>query len=97
MTAPEDLERAILGAVPELTGEEVAATAGLTVDQAQRLWRALGFPGADDLGNMFQYKRDFPREFQSPRSVESTRALNPQLQSFSTWATRNASRVPING
>ena len=47
MTAPEDLERAILGAVPELTGEEVAATAGLTVEQAQRLWRALGFPGAD--------------------------------------------------
>ncbi len=47
MTAPEDLERAILGAVPELTGEEVAETAGLTVEQAQRLWRALGFPGAD--------------------------------------------------
>ncbi len=47
MTAPEDLERAILGAVPELTGEQVAAAAGLTVAQAQRLWRALGFPGAD--------------------------------------------------
>jgi adenylate cyclase len=46
MTVPEDLERAILGAAPELTGEQVAA-AGLTVAQAQRLWRALGFPGAD--------------------------------------------------
>ena len=47
MTAPEDLERAILGAVPELTGEEVADTAGLTVQQAKRLWRALGFPEAN--------------------------------------------------
>ncbi len=47
MTAPEDLERAIIGAVPELTGEQVADAAGLTVKQAQRLWRALGFPEAD--------------------------------------------------
>jgi len=47
MTAPEDLERAIIGAVPELTGEEVADAAHLTVGQAQRLWRALGFPQAD--------------------------------------------------
>ncbi len=47
MTDPEDLERAILGSVPELTGEEVAAAAGLTVQEAQRLWRALGFPQAD--------------------------------------------------
>jgi adenylate cyclase len=47
MTAPEDLERAIVGAVPELTGEQVADEAGLSVKQAQRLWRALGFPQAD--------------------------------------------------
>ncbi len=47
MTAPEDLERAIVGAVPELTGEQVADAAGLSVKQAQRLWRALGFPQAD--------------------------------------------------
>ncbi|MCW2711894.1 MAG: adenylate/guanylate cyclase protein [Marmoricola sp.] len=46
MTDPEDLERAIVGAVPELTGEQVAAAAGLSVEQAQRLWRALGFPEA---------------------------------------------------
>jgi adenylate cyclase len=47
MTAPEDLERAIIGAVPELTGEQVAHAAGMTAQQAQRLWRALGFPEAD--------------------------------------------------
>lgn len=46
MTAPEDLERAILGAVAELSGEQVSAESGLTVQEAQRLWRALGFPEA---------------------------------------------------
>lgn len=48
MTDPEDLEVAIVGAAPELTGEQVAATAGISVQQAQRLWRALGFPEAGD-------------------------------------------------
>jgi hypothetical protein len=33
-----------VGAVPELTGEQVADTAGLSVDESRRLWRALGFP-----------------------------------------------------
>lgn len=48
MTEPEDLDRAVLGAVPELTGEQVADAAGMTVQQARRLWRALGFPEAGD-------------------------------------------------
>lgn len=48
MTEPEDLDRAIVGAVPELTGEQVADAAGMTVQQARRLWRALGFPEAGD-------------------------------------------------
>jgi adenylate cyclase len=44
----EDLERAILGAKPELTAQEVADAAGVTRDEAQRLWQALGFPDAGD-------------------------------------------------
>ena len=44
MTTPEELERAILGERPHLTGQQVAAPAGLTVKQAHLLWRALGFP-----------------------------------------------------
>jgi adenylate cyclase len=47
MTDPEDLERAIVGEVPALRGEQVADAAGLSTHQAQRLWRALGFPEAD--------------------------------------------------
>lgn len=50
MTEPEPefdrglLERALLGDEPHLTSEEVAATAGVSVQEARRLWRALGFP-----------------------------------------------------
>jgi adenylate cyclase len=52
MTAPDDgpsrdrLERALLGAAPQLTSEDVAAAAGITLEEARRLWRALGFPDA---------------------------------------------------
>ena len=54
MTAPESgftrqqLESAILGANPTLTSEAVAEAAHVELDQARRLWRALGFPNAGD-------------------------------------------------
>lgn len=38
------LERAILGELPAMTGPQMAEAAGVTLDQARRLWRALGFP-----------------------------------------------------
>ncbi|KAA1422437.1 adenylate/guanylate cyclase domain-containing protein [Mumia zhuanghuii] len=44
----DDLSRAILGAEPTFTSEEVAAAAGVTYEEARRLWRALGFPDALD-------------------------------------------------
>jgi adenylate cyclase len=40
----EDLERAILGETPTFNAQEVAARTGVTVVEARRLWRALGFP-----------------------------------------------------
>ena len=46
MTDPEELQDAILGARAELTGDDVARESGLEVEQARRLWRALGFPEA---------------------------------------------------
>jgi adenylate cyclase len=54
MTEPEPrftrqaLEGAILGENPSLTSEEVAEAAGVTLEEARRLWRALGFPNAGD-------------------------------------------------
>lgn len=39
-----DLKHAILGDVPTLRGDEVAAATGVPLEDARRLWRALGFP-----------------------------------------------------
>jgi uncharacterized protein YbjT (DUF2867 family) len=52
-------------------------------------YRALGFPGAEDLGNMFQYYHDFADDVLSCRPVEATRALHPGLLDFDTWLARN--------
>jgi adenylate cyclase len=44
----QELEEAILGQSPALTSGEVAQAVGVPLDQARRLWRALGFPEAGD-------------------------------------------------
>ena len=41
------------------------------------VYRGFGFPGADDLGNMFQYNADFEQEFGAARSVEAARSAEP--------------------
>ena len=66
-----------------------------TVSPAE--FREFGFPGADDLGNMFQYYRDFETDFRTPRDVEATRKLNPRLKSFKDWLQQNASKIPLEG
>ena len=40
----EKLDRAILGEDPSFTAQQVASETGVTVEQARKLWRALGFP-----------------------------------------------------
>lgn len=48
-------------------------------------------PGAADLGNMFQFMRDFC----ASRSIEEARRLNPGLQTFATWLAQIAPRIPL--
>lgn len=50
----------------------------------------LGFPGAEDLANMFHFQHDFQEAFCARRSVEATRALHPGLLSFEAWARLHA-------
>jgi hypothetical protein len=74
------------------------AALGRTVrynDVPPEVYRAFGFPGVDDLGNMFQFKRDFEEPFCAARSVEFSRTLNRELQDFATWLRNNAGRIPI--
>ena len=60
------------------------------------IYRTFNFPGADDLGNMFQYKRDFETEFCAARSLAFSRSVNPELQTFAQWLERNGSRIPLS-
>lgn len=58
-------------------------------------YRSFGFPGADDLGNMFQFKRDFEQVFCGARDPGFARSLNPGLQTFEAWLSGNKERIPL--
>jgi uncharacterized protein YbjT (DUF2867 family) len=59
------------------------------------VYRGFGFPGADDLGNMFQFKCEFEADYCAARNLDFTRSINPQLQTFDQWLSENKSRIPI--
>ena len=59
------------------------------------VYRGFGFPGAEDLGNMFQFKCDFQQLYCGARDVGLSRALNPSLQTFDAWLAKNKGRIPI--
>ena len=58
-------------------------------------YAALGFPGADDLANMFQFKREFEQAYRASRSVACTRELNPEAMTFAAWLAIYAKRIPV--
>jgi uncharacterized protein YbjT (DUF2867 family) len=85
-----------------LTVAEMAAELGKALGQEVRYnavtpeeYRGFGFPGAEDLGNMFQFYRDFEKDFCASRNVDLSRSLNPELQSFSVWLAKNKGRLPL--
>ncbi|MFO1324650.1 MAG: NmrA/HSCARG family protein [Burkholderiales bacterium] len=93
-----------VGAAGEhLTGAEMAAAMTRAIGREIRFnnptpdeYRAYGFPGADELGNMFQFYRDFAGPLNKVRDVARSRALNPQLLSFDAWLAQNASKIPLD-
>ena len=60
------------------------------------VYRSFGFPGADDLGNMFQIYDEFQEQVNALRSVEGSRKLNPELQNFEQWLNANAKKIPLD-
>jgi uncharacterized protein YbjT (DUF2867 family) len=59
------------------------------------VYRGFGFPGADEMGNMFQVYRDFEKAVVAARSTDVARQLNPQLQTFEQWLAKNKTSVPL--
>ena len=85
-----------------LSGEEMAHALGAALREEVRYdamepaaFRALGFPGADDLGNMFQFKRDFESDYRAARDPAVARRYNPELQTFADWLDSHADRIPV--
>jgi uncharacterized protein YbjT (DUF2867 family) len=85
-----------------LTGDQMAAAYSKALGKdvvynavTPEAYRGFGFPGAEDLGNMFQFYRDFEEHFCSSRSLHTSRALNPSQENFETWLAANKSRIPI--
>ena len=86
-----------------LTGAQMATSLTAALGRPVRYnevtpetYRGFGFPGADDLGNMFQFKCDFEAAFCGARSLEVSRRLNPRLQTFDEWLARNQGRIPVD-
>jgi len=85
-----------------LTGAQMAAAFTKALGKPVRynaiepaVYRGFGFPGADDLGNMFQFKRDFNDDFCRIRDLTFSRSLNPELQRFDQWLAANKGRIPL--
>jgi len=85
-----------------LSGDEMAAKLSRALGQQVSFYdmpfdayRALGFPGADDLGNMFEYQMLLGPKFLASRDPKLTRELNPNTRDFDAWLRENASKIPI--
>ena len=51
-------------------------------------YRGFGFPGADELGNMFQVYRDFEKQVLGARSADLARKLNPELKTYEQFVAK---------
>jgi uncharacterized protein YbjT (DUF2867 family) len=98
----EYIGRTVGVAGDHLSGSEMAAALSAALGKAivynavpPDVYRSFKFPGADDIGNMFQFKRDFEDMYRRNRSLEESRRLNPELQTLEAWLKANASRIPL--
>jgi uncharacterized protein YbjT (DUF2867 family) len=100
--------RALIGktvgiAGEHLTGAQMAAAMSRALGREVRYnavppeaYRGLGFPGADDLGNMFQIYAEFERDLCGLRRLDFSRSVNPKLQDFATWLEGNKSQIALD-
>jgi uncharacterized protein YbjT (DUF2867 family) len=85
-----------------LTGKQIAESFSKALGKevaynaiSPEVYRSFGFPGADDLGNMFQFKADFEDYYCGARNLDFTRSLNPDLQTLDQWLAKNKSNIPL--
>ena len=86
-----------------LSGEQMAAAFTRALGEqvtfnavTPEAYRGFGFPGADDLGNMFQFTTEFEAEYCGVRDIGAARRLNPALKSFEEWLAENRKSIPVS-
>lgn len=86
-----------------LSGAQMAASLGQALGRPVRYiavppdaYRSLGFPGAEELGNMFQIDAEFQDRFMAARDLREAKALNPALQTFDAWARAHKDQIPTS-
>jgi uncharacterized protein YbjT (DUF2867 family) len=86
----------------QLTGAEMAAALSRALEQPVAynavppdVYRSFGFPGADEMGNMLQFKAETESAYSGARDPAFSRTLNPELQTFAQWLSKNKSRIPL--
>jgi uncharacterized protein YbjT (DUF2867 family) len=99
---PDLIGKSVGIAGEHLTGAQMAEALTRALGQpvvynavTPEVYRGFGFPGADDLGNMFQYKADFEKEYCGARDLAFSRSLNPKLLTFAEWLKANAAKIPL--
>jgi len=100
-TRPDLIGTTISIAGDHLTGDEYAAalTEALGEKVAYRplpwpQYRALPFPLATEISNMFQFYAEDHARFTGDRNLAKVRELNPALQSFADWLAKHKDAIP---
>ncbi len=85
-----------------LTGDQMTAAMSRAVGEPvlynavePSVYAGYGFPGAADLANMYQFKRDFNDRYCAVRDLERARRLNPDLLTFAGWLTKHQGQIPV--
>ncbi len=85
-----------------LTGKEMAEIFSEVLDKKIKynavdpeVYRNFDFPGADDLGNMFQFKVEEEEYFCTIRDINLSRKLNPELLNFKQWLEQHKDQIDI--
>jgi uncharacterized protein YbjT (DUF2867 family) len=86
----------------QLTGNEMADALSKALGERvvynnvpADVYRNFGFPGADELGNMFQFYDEFEKELNKTRDVSFSKELNPELLNFEQWLKKYAGKIPL--
>jgi len=84
-----------------ITGEEIAKQMSDALGEPVTynavpfdVYRGFGFPGAVEMGNMFQFYAEEEKYFETGRNVSLTKEIDPGLENFKAWLSKHASQIP---